>query len=459
MKAALRTRFLLMSFLCVHLTAQLPTGMPGVWAGDIVASPTGSTYIPGGMPDFLVVSNVDAQGNLFMRHNYEGQLMRVQGAFMQYCFNYDHPKAHFFGDDEAPFVVVPSSDEQELKLCWRGRRLPSHKANCTGCSCAQWTLRVNGDHMQSTFLQSPPAVHLNISLKRTGPPPHPEVVRAGWDCQFHNHTGDPNYTQAQTIHARRSPRTGVRDQPLLRTQTVPVEGLDDVSGEVSNCLYLGNPYMVHQHGIKFEYVAAKTPCMPCDVRFTVSMNMPAADAVSSYFAIGFKERYAAYYDWDRQVYDVSEYWGMSSGDANVADLTGRILVGYISSSGASCIRQMRANAYVGSVVDVEDDGMIRDATFSVVDGRAGIKFTASIHAGKDSKDLSWYSGSFGQQRVQWAIGPIPSEDGCSAPLNYHSGSRMQAALGFPGFGTPCATMGSAATGDFNMLDSDPSFIV
>ena len=98
------------------------------------------------------------------------------------------------GADEAPFVVAPVDDEaNEVKLCWRGRRLPSHAPNCTGCDCAVWTLKLDGDVLHSTFQMSPPAIHLSAALTRSGPAPAAVVLRRNWNCTFDNATQHPDH--------------------------------------------------------------------------------------------------------------------------------------------------------------------------------------------------------------------------------------------------------------------------
>ena len=56
----------------------------------------------------------------------------------RYCFQ---------NDTTAPFELVDSDDPNELKICWRRDvpRVPSLKANCTGCDCALWTIQKTGN--------------------------------------------------------------------------------------------------------------------------------------------------------------------------------------------------------------------------------------------------------------------------------------------------------------------------
>ena len=68
----------------------------------------------------------------------------------------------------------------------QGPRLPSHATNCTGCGCVQWTLRVDGDRLESTVLMSPPAIHAKYVLTRTGPPAKPGHLALWARTQWRN---------------------------------------------------------------------------------------------------------------------------------------------------------------------------------------------------------------------------------------------------------------------------------
>ena len=104
---------------------------------------------------------------------------------------------------------------------------------------------------------------------------------------------------------------------------------------------------------------------------------------------------------------------------------------------------MRADGFVGSVVDVPEHerSVIHDASVEASgDGRAlTMSFTATIHAGRNESDMSWWlPGTMGAQRVMWATGLVGGHGAsCTAPLHYHGGERTIASLAFPGYGTPC----------------------
>lgn len=375
-----------------------------------------------------------------MRHSYESQLFRIHGDNVEYCFAYNNPAMPTTGADQAPFKIVPSDADNELNFCWSQARLPSHKANCTGCDCARMTIRVDGDTLNSVFLQSPPAVHMNVTLKRTGDAFSAEQVRDGWNCQLSNHTGKvtPNKTDALVAATRAAAHTEQRVTVVAPTIVTP-----DASGQVRNCVIV-NPVI----NVKLEYVASKLPCMPCDVTFTVSADTTSK---STYVALGFKEMYAAYYDFDEQPLDIPNYWGMATSDDNATELAGRIIAGYTTATGKSCVREMRANAYVGSIIDVPSDGLVRNATASRLLGRTSVEFTASIHAGETAADIAWAGQIFGRQRVQWAIGPVAKNDDCSAPLEYHFGNRAASSLDFPGFGSTCGSSEVMLSTDMNVM--------
>jgi len=358
-----------------------------------------------------------------------------------------------------------------LQFCWRGERLPSHKANCTGCDCAQWSLKLgeDGSTLESQFQQSPPSIHMQISLVRTDEPiPSPTEVAQGWNCKFSNYTGFPNHTtstsaqhssldKARLDKAQRSlcPFKKVdhgRVTPLVDTMdsTDLVDPTDEgaaPSGSVPNCMLINytpgpdnviaKPNLV----VKLEYTAAQLPCWPCNVHFTLSIATPTPGA---YIAIGFKESYAAYYGFDK-VRDLDQYWGMATSKANSTELAGRIIAGHFTPSGQGCVRHMEADAYVGSVTDVHDDGRIFNTSMqfvarSPVGPLTQLSFTANLHAGRTQNELSWSERVFGEQRIMWATGAMDEttiNDGCSASLGYHFGMRGLASLNFPGFGQKC----------------------
>ena len=248
-------------------------------------------------------------------------------------------------------------------------------------------------------------------------------------CTFDNATQHPKHPLVASKGAGLS-----LSCPFLTREQAPQQvAHPDALGAVTNCLVLTR----EQHNVRLEYSAEKLPCMPCDVTFALSIDT----SPNSYVSLGFKETYAAYFDWDK-IGDYPNYWGMSThdnGGRNVTELGGRIIVGYAHKPPRTgCVREMVADEYVGSVKDAEPDGVIRDKSITSIDGRTELKFTAHLHAGRTASELSWQSLSgFGNQRIMWATGTVGGSGDCSAPLDYHAGARGMAFFNFPGFGSPC----------------------
>jgi hypothetical protein len=204
--------------------------------------------------------------------------------------------------------------------------------------------------------------------------------------------------------------------------------------------------------IRLEYVVSSLPCEPCDVTFTISADTQARGTQTRYIAVGFKGWRAAYFEAPPEL---PQYWGMASGGAehNYSVLSGRIVLGYVG--GSSCVRQLIANKYIGSVIEADDDELIQNSKVQSVGGRTSVTFTASMHAGYTAWDLDWRKDSFiGNLRVMYAIGSIGGDGGCSAPLGYHASSRGLANLNFPGFRYECDARVHERATSSGMLDSD-----
>ena len=148
--------FAMLGLLCCTSNAMeslVPHAMMGVWKGNVTYSPLGPQLLdsdPYNHSNHMAISKPDRKGKVYIRHLREDQLYVVNGDIAQYCFAYDNPDSTVTGSDTAPFYLA-SYDNQSLQFCWRGERLPSHKANCTGCDCAQWSLKLGGaDRSNST---------------------------------------------------------------------------------------------------------------------------------------------------------------------------------------------------------------------------------------------------------------------------------------------------------------------
>jgi len=411
----------------------LPAGLAGVWSGNVTTSPGGPLVLdfPHKRHTFLEVSSPDAEGNVFMRQHDFNQLFKIQPDFkIQYCV----------GGVEATFTVVPARcDNTTLTICWRGPRLPSHKTGCTGCDCAMWTLKVNGDMLSSVFQQTPPAVHMSTELVRTGAPADPAELKAFHtgpngkyqECLVSNNTGpDPDPITPGPPPTAAAPRQRALGCPFSRLVQKPPRTsvqykTNGRAGPVNKCMVL-NRHL----DVRLRYIVPTVPCMPCAVHYTFSMK---ADP-GNYIALGFKELEATYANWYEVPKDVGNYWGMSYGGSNStrqSPFGGRIL-----GTTGSCVRHLNATAFIGELLDVEDDGWFTDLRAERSDGRVSISFTTPpMNYGETEASLTWagYEGMISTQRLMWASGPAESDD-CSKThtYGYHSGTR---GLIWPGFST------------------------
>eukprot|EP00931_Biecheleriopsis_adriatica_P048072 TRINITY_DN27764_c0_g1_i1.p1 TRINITY_DN27764_c0_g1~~TRINITY_DN27764_c0_g1_i1.p1 ORF type:complete len:444 (-),score=45.57 TRINITY_DN27764_c0_g1_i1:204-1535(-) len=429
-----------------HVHAFIPASMLGTWSGNMTQSVFGPLSENTPRPDptmpfprvgTVEISSPDASDNFFMRQLWGNQLFRIQHGLMQYCFDNDQEMYR----KEAPFMLESNSSD-EVKFCWRGTRLPTHKANCTGCDCAQWNLKIDSAGvLHSVFMMSPPAVHLRMDLVRRGPPPPPEQVASGWTCRFDNHTGVPPQQRHQQLRMHSRALLQPRDRFAAAARN---------SSQLAHCVTLN----LH-HRARLEYVASTIPCMPCDVNFSIS----AKTLQNQYVAIGFKGLASEYKE---EVPDQPDYWGMSTSDAAIGyqtPLGGRIVLGYSSNTSQACVGEMRANAFVGSVTHVPSDGVIRNLAVTRAGGDTKVKFTVSMNAGTSAEDLDWRGTGFGMRRVMWAIGDVP-QGGCQAQPVYHGAARGLAHLNFPyGYSSCDEPDGLDTETAASMLNSDIAVIV
>lgn len=286
-------------------------------------------------------------------------------------------------------------------------------------------------------MMSPPVIHMKMAHIRSGAAPSPETVRQGWNCEFNNHTGTPN--QTDSLVGSHTPMCAAG----LAARKGHTSAASRKASGASNCVMLS-----HQHNVRLEYETSSLPCAPCNVKFTVSADTPAANSSIPYLAIGFKGAYQSYFEAGASAFGVAvpdqpDYWGMSITDAEanltnqifkVADInvSGHLLVAYAHESKASCVRHMTADAYVGSVADTADDGVIQNASVRREKGRTIIDFTVSMLAAITETDLDWHANNvFGLLRPMWAIGTVGTDGGCAAPIGFHGDARSVTSLAFP----------------------------
>jgi len=142
------------------------------------------------------------------------------------------------------------------------------------------------------------------------------------------------------------------------------------------------------------------------------------------------------------------YFGMSTDEVDEQRTTSVIVLGYVSSAG-SCVREMKAESYVGTPTDVKGNPHLIDASVERKNGRTVIRFTIEQHAGRDALAINTF---FNQEqismRVMWAIGSFSADGGCEANIQMHS-KRGVSPLGWFDMNPIClfdpAELGSNAT--------------
>ena len=174
----------------------------------------------------------------------------IDDKTVSFCFNESNPKAKY-----APFP-----------------------ASCTGCDCAKWTLALQGDDaMTSTFRTYGGTIHLQVSLKRVGPPPalgdaampSHRADDASY-CNFSANDGKPNNFSSASLAC-----------PFLRGMRV-----DDttLALAVEDTTY-PNCFELNAHtGYRLEW-ALQTEAQPPSIRVRVSG--PTTNG-GGYVAVGFR---------------------------------------------------------------------------------------------------------------------------------------------------------------------------
>jgi hypothetical protein len=288
---------------------------------------------------------------------------------------------------------------------------------------------------------------------RSGSVLPPETVSGGWPCEFNNHTGRPlNNSQVSTQRSDNRSRglctAGFGAAHKERNAKVVKH---NASNHVHECALMNK-----QHNVRLEYAVPTLPCMPCNVTFSASADMPPSSSHSPYFAIGFKGSAAGYLE-APLVPELPNYWGMASSEAerNYSALSGRIVLGAAGAS--NCVRQLWADSYIGSIVDAEHDNVIQDSKVTSESGRIGVTFTISMYAGRSKEDLNWRKmTALGRLRVMWALGTMGG-DSCSAPVGFHANTRGLVNLNFPGLVSECDALqqmsGPRSVSD-EMLETD-----
>jgi len=302
-----------------------------------------------------------------------------------------------------------------VDFCWRGPRLPTHKADCTGCECAHWKLQLDadGNSMKSTMWQSFPAIHFEVELTKTSTTVSTEGVVDGWQCEFQDSTGQPD-NHNDLIHHHGSSNCPYLKFKSKRERTKSPSPSSSPSLPAKFSLLMS----AHDtdHKAQLDYTVPQIPCMPCNVSLAFSVM---TDEEDDYIALGFRGGVYSYTDWkgdmaseNRTSGGLPDYFGMStsSGWESIycpQPLNGRIALGFVN-NGNGFFREMEATNYVGEPSDIQDKELLLKGTdVERVGDWTIIRFTSELFAGDTIEDLDWnprdpFSTTMSRQRVMWA---------------------------------------------------------
>jgi len=393
-----------------------------------------------------------------------GQVFRVRGNQMQYCFG------EVLLMEQSPFSV-DSTNENNVTFCWRTglRGMPTHRTGCSGCDCAKILINlVDENTLTFQFWMSPPVLHADIVLTRKGP--EPPFMKAIWplmpfpyqQCAFRDHygpnlPGEPNLrnktNNVKPITGGGCARSALSDR--IKNNPDIAALLDNASRNVGtnsagHCHQLnGLNYMLNSvakrlqpshamdvSDVKIQYKTPSFPCDPCDVSYSVSAKIEEDE----YIGVSFKgQSWEGKYPYPPEREERPCYFGMcvDSYDNFTSD---RIALGY--TSGGGCVREMVSKDVIGAPVDV-DHKILSKTSVARVGDRTILRFTVSQHWPKFN--------TFDGIRVMWAIGKVSDSNGCVADIGYHGVHRGVSPIDwlFVLGSTPCR---------YNPLEMDDSIV-
>jgi len=110
---------------------------------------------------------------------------------------------------------------------------------------------------------------------------------------------------------------------------------------------------------------------------------------------------------------------MSTDEVDRERTTGAIVLGYAGGSAGSCVREMKAENYVGQPSDVPGNPHLIDALVQRLNGRTIISFTIEQHVGRTKSEIStFFNMEQMSARTMWAIGGLKGVD-CEAEVQFH----------------------------------------
>lgn len=162
-------------------------------------------------------------------------------------------------------------------------------------------------------------------------------------------------------------------------------------------------YTAEAVDVRLQYTVPKSSCWPCNVSYSISAAIPE----DQYISVGFKGMaYRAY------AYGTEErpaYFGMATDDLDDTRTSRVIVLGYAQSAGG-CVREMKAENYVGAPIDVKGNPNLIDESVERLNGRTVVRFTIEQHVGRTTEEIdTFFNGEQVCQRVMWAIGDVKAE--------------------------------------------------
>ncbi len=421
---------------------KFPEGMFGVWMPKKGVTPK-STLGPlayqllgfhlGGFSALRDKRTGDVFFTLLM-----GQIFRVSGNQMQYCFGAGVLL------EQSPFSVH-ETNENDVTFCWRTglRGMPTHKTGCSGCDCAKIFINLTDSNtLTFQFWMSPPVIHADFILTRSGKEPSFEkailttMLFPYQQCKFVDHYG-PNLPGEPDLRNKTDSRRfkklpgGCGQSPNLAAMKntdlalIVAKTADYVESNKGQCHQLnGINHLLNSVAlpgqktnvpdVKLQFVPPSGDCDPCDVSYSVSANIKEDE----YIALGFKGQ-----SWEHEFpYPPDKisrpcYFGMCV-DSYDNFTTDRIALGYASSSLGGCVREMTMKNIIGAPTDADYKIMSKTSVQRAGD-RTILRFTVSQHWPK-KRFTPMPDGFF---RVMWAIGKVSGGNGCAADINYHGANR------------------------------------
>lgn len=405
--------FLFTSLALAGAMEEIPDAMMGTWL-PAEGMTTQAIIGPSKLFSSFSMSKDQRNGDVWFSA-INGQVFHVRNGLMQYCFYVLATSPFFLNTTESTKVVFCYKDGARMKS---HRRLDNGNL-ATGCDAARITLELKNDVLEFTFEMSPPVRHAWVQLKRVGPPPPISHYQKAGAC-------DPTHPGPPTLEERASEKDShavlASMCPRMQKQPPVMPNPTSMAGSVSQgaaCKQLDAisrflPGKNHVD-IKLYHSNPQNYCWPCKVTYAVSAGIQEDE----YVAIGFKGmayRAELLFGGQRPC-----YFGMCADEVDEARTTGIIALGHASSSGPSCLREMKATAYIGTPVDVPGNPHLQSTKVERVNGRTFFEFTIEQHAGRNALEInSFFNMDQFSMRVMWAIGKMGNVANCTAEPQFHS---------------------------------------